>query len=91
MSKFQGLDKWLTRNLEYLQYKEPTPIQSKAITEILKGKDVVGIAKTGSGKTASFCLPILNTLAKDPFGIYCLILEPTRELAVQVIISHNTR
>jgi ATP-dependent RNA helicase DDX49/DBP8 len=85
MSKFQSLDKWLQKNLDFLQYKEPTPIQIQAINEIQQNKDVVGIAKTGSGKTASFCLPILNNLAKDPFGIYCLILEPTRELALQVI------
>jgi ATP-dependent RNA helicase DDX49/DBP8 len=84
MSKFTGLDKWLTKNLDFLQYKEPTPIQTQAISKILKGDDVVGIAKTGSGKTASFCLPILNSLAQDPYGIYCVILEPTRELAVQV-------
>ena len=84
MSKFLGLDKWLINNISNLQYSKPTPIQELAIPEILKGHDVIGIAKTGTGKTASFCLPILNKLASDPSGIYCIILEPTRELAVQV-------
>jgi superfamily II DNA/RNA helicase len=85
MSKFLGLDKWLLNNINYLQYSKPTPIQEKVIPQILKGKDVIGIAQTGTGKTASFCLPILNDLANDPGGVFCLILEPTRELAVQVV------
>lgn len=54
------------------------------IPEILKGKDCIGAAKTGSGKTLAFALPILQTLCQDPFGIFALILTPTRELAYQI-------
>ena len=68
-------------------YTEPTPIQEQAIPEVLEGRDVLGIAQTGTGKTASFTLPMLTKLetgrarARMPRS---LILEPTRELAVQV-------
>ena len=48
------------------------------------GLDVCGVAKTGSGKTAAFAMPILQTLAKDPHGLYAIILTPTRELAYQI-------
>lgn len=51
---------------------------------MLSGRDVLGCAKTGTGKTLAFALPILQTLAKDPFGIFALILTPTRELAFQI-------
>lgn len=54
------------------------------IPEILKGKDCIGAAKTGSGKTLAFALPILQTLCQDPYGIFALILTPTRELAYQI-------
>lgn len=82
-----GLDKWLVRNLEYLKYSNPTEVQEKIIPQILKDKEnnLLAIANTGQGKTASFCLPILSNLAIDPYGIYAIILEPTRELAVQVL------
>lgn len=49
-----------------------------------KGRDVIGSAPTGSGKTAAFALPILQSLARDPYGIYALVLSPTRELAYQI-------
>jgi ATP-dependent RNA helicase RhlE len=64
-------------------YKEPTPIQEKAIPLFLDGKDVIGSAQTGTGKTAAFALPILSRLGPHGPGPRCLILEPTRELAVQ--------
>lgn len=64
--------------------KTPTPIQINCIPEILKGKDCIGAAKTGSGKTLAFALPILQQLCEDPYGIYALILTPTRELAFQI-------
>lgn len=64
--------------------KIATPIQSNCIPEILKGKDCVGAAKTGSGKTLAFALPILQKLCEDPYGIFALILTPTRELAYQI-------
>jgi ATP-dependent RNA helicase RhlE len=65
-------------------YKSPTPIQSQTIPAILNGRDVLGLAQTGTGKTAAFVLPILEHLLKGPRGILrALILSPTRELAEQ--------
>ena len=66
-------------------YSHPTPIQKKAIPLILQGRDLLGLAQTGTGKTAAFVLPILQQLDKNPFrALRVLILEPTRELAEQV-------
>lgn len=65
-------------------YIEPTPIQSEAIPKILQGSDVVASAQTGTGKTAAFALPVLSLLEKQSKAARCLILEPTRELAIQV-------
>lgn len=65
-------------------YKQPTQIQKKAIPLVLDGRDVVGMSRTGSGKTAAFVVPILQRLKKqDPRGIRALLLSPTRELALQ--------
>jgi ATP-dependent RNA helicase RhlE len=75
---------------------QPTPIQQKAIPIILKGKDLLGIAQTGTGKTAAFCLPILQNLLSNtefrlmPKNPRVLILTPTRELAIQVHQSLQT-
>lgn len=63
---------------------KPTPIQTNCIPAILDGQDVIGVAQTGSGKTMAFALPILHTLSQDPYGIYALVLTPTRELAFQI-------
>lgn len=86
---FCGLDTWLNRNVRSLKYSEPTNIQLKVIPSILNNTsssiDLIAISKTGTGKTASFCLPLLHQLAKDPTSVYAIILEPTRELALQVI------
>lgn len=71
--------------IQTLGYTEPTPIQEQAIPPILCGKDVLGLAQTGTGKTAAFGLPILERLLKGPRGhIRALILAPTRELAEQI-------
>jgi ATP-dependent RNA helicase RhlE len=83
-----GLYATLVKKLSAIGYTEPYPIQQQAIPAILEGKDVLGIAQTGSGKTASFVLPILQklqhkTVTKNRF-IKALMLVPTRELAVQV-------
>jgi len=67
-----------------LGFEELTTIQEKCLPEILNGKDVVGQAETGSGKTVAFCLPILNTITRGN-GIQVLVLTPTRELCVQVM------
>lgn len=83
-----GLSRDLLHALEKQFYTKPYPIQAQAIPEILKGKDLLGIAQTGSGKTASFVLPILQLLQSKPVAknrhIHALVLVPTRELAIQV-------
>src|ERR1700731_422143 len=71
-------------------YTTPTPIQARGIPEVLKGKDIIGIAQTGTGKTASFTLPMIEILARGRAKARMprsLILEPTRELAAQVAES----
>jgi len=66
-------------------YTEPTPIQTQAIPPILQGRDIIGLAQTGTGKTAAFALPILQRLMQGPRGqIRALIVAPTRELAEQI-------
>ncbi|CCD24085.1 RNA-dependent ATPase RRP3 NDAI_0C04250 [Naumovozyma dairenensis CBS 421] len=67
-----------------LNYSKPTPIQSKSIPPALKGHDIIGLAQTGSGKTAAFAIPILNSLWHDQQPYYACILAPTRELAQQI-------
>jgi len=83
-----GLADFLLKTLESNKYEKPYPIQEEAIPAILKKKDVLGIAQTGSGKTASYVLPILTNLQKNTKvenrHIDVLVLVPTRELAVQV-------
>src|SRR5438270_10720645 len=64
-------------------FTEPTPIQLRAFPIVLAGKDLIGTAQTGTGKTAAFALPILTLLATRG-AFRCLVLEPTRELAAQV-------
>ncbi|MFZ4817821.1 MAG: DEAD/DEAH box helicase [Limisphaerales bacterium] len=78
-----GLQPAMLDAVAELGYKEPTPIQAGAIPHILEGRDVIGSAQTGTGKTAAFALPILSKLASHAPGPRCLVLEPTRELAVQ--------
>jgi ATP-dependent RNA helicase RhlE len=75
--------------LDYEGYKTPTPIQQQAIPYILEGRDLLGCAQTGTGKTAAFAIPILQLLSnnahhKGPRHIKALILTPTRELAIQI-------
>jgi ATP-dependent RNA helicase RhlE len=83
-----GLNRDLLYALEKQFYTTPYPIQSEAIPLILEGKDVLGIAQTGSGKTASYVLPTLQLLQNKPLAqnryINTLVLVPTRELAIQV-------
>jgi len=70
--------------LAALAILSPTPVQRQAIPLILGGSDVLASARTGSGKTAAFALPILRALSRDPFGVCAVVMEPSRELAVQV-------
>ncbi len=74
----------LLKNLSSLAYDQMTPIQAQALPDILAGRDVIGQAKTGSGKTAAFALGLLNKLDLKRHGIQSLVLCPTRELADQV-------
>lgn len=70
-----------------MHFDQCTPIQEKCIPEILKGKDILGVAQTGTGKTAAYLLPILSKLADGGYpedSINCLIMSPTRELAQQI-------
>src|SRR5437879_3649273 len=81
-----GLSPDVVRGTQAMGFAEPTPIQLRAFPIVLAGKDLIGTAQTGTGKTAAFALPILTLLGKH--GVRqqpdCLVLEPTRELAAQV-------
>ncbi|XP_045453364.1 probable ATP-dependent RNA helicase Dbp45A [Melitaea cinxia] len=79
-----GVKQWLIKQLFSLGIRSPTPIQKGCISKILEGYDCIGAAKTGSGKTFAFALPILQSLAEDPYGIFALVLTPTHELAYQI-------
>src|SRR5690606_3949592 len=78
-----GLNGALGYAVQEMGYTEPTPIQAQAIPVVLAGRDVIGSAQTGTGKTAAFALPILHRLGAHG-RMRCLVLEPTRELALQV-------
>src|SRR5215471_21607952 len=84
-----GLSPLIKHNLHKLGYRLPTPVQAKAIPLALEGRDVIGSAQTGTGKTAAFGLPmierlVLNATALKPRFPQALVLTPTRELALQV-------
>lgn len=91
----------IKRNLSKMGFKRPTDIQFKSIPPILKGEDVLAIAQTGTGKTAAFAIPVVSKLheAKQharPDGIKCVVMAPTRELAIQIsevfeYIARHTR
>lgn len=80
-----GLNAWVTSVCDSLGMKEATPVQRACIPQILRGRDIVACAETGSGKTACFLLPALQMLAKDRVGVFCLVLVPARELAYQAL------
>ena len=78
----------ITAGIKALGYTTPTPIQDQAIPPVLAGRDVMGLAQTGTGKTAAFVLPILERLLQGPRGrVRALIIAPTRELAEQTHVS----
>jgi len=90
-----GLAEPITRALAQENYATPTPIQAQTIPVALRGRDVVGIAQTGTGKTAAFALPILHALAanrraRERKSCRVLVLSPTRELSGQILDSFNT-
>ena len=87
-----GLAEPITKALADEKYTIPTPIQAQTIPQVMQGRDVVGIAQTGTGKTAAFALPILNHLSNNPQralpkGCRVLVLSPTRELSAQIVDS----
>jgi len=92
-----GLDRQIVAGVKAMGYTTPTPIQQQAIPVVLEGRDVLGIAQTGTGKTAAFMLPILQRLMKGPRGtVRALVLAPTRELADQTydvtrLLGQHTR
>merc|ERR1712227_181152 len=82
--KSLGVCKKIAESAISLGWKEPSTIQRELIPKLVEGKDVVGIAQTGSGKTGAFALPILNGILYNLQPFYALILSPTRELAFQI-------
>ncbi len=79
-----GLSEPVLQALAQVGYESPSPIQAATIPPLLEGRDVLGQAQTGTGKTAAFALPILSRLARDDQRTQALVLAPTRELAIQV-------
>jgi ATP-dependent RNA helicase DDX49/DBP8 len=73
-----GVSPSLAAALKNMSIKRPTPVQAGCIPALLAGRDCIGNAKTGSGKTVSFAVPILQKLVVDPYGIFALVLTPTR-------------
>ncbi|MDQ3323036.1 MAG: DEAD/DEAH box helicase [Acidobacteriota bacterium] len=85
-----GLSKPLMKAIKEMGYEAPSPIQTKTIPLLLAGKDIVGQAQTGTGKTAAFALPILEKIDLKSSKIQALVLAPTRELAIQVAEAFHT-
>lgn len=79
-----GLIEPLLQALDQVNFKTPTEIQQQALPYALEGRDIIGVAETGSGKTAAFALPILQKLWEEPKGLFACVLAPTRELAYQI-------
>ena len=77
------------KSIEELGFDSLFPIQAQAIMPLLEGKDVIGQAQTGTGKTAAFGIPMVQRLNREIRGVQGLILVPTRELAVQVAEQHG--
>src|SRR5918992_4621584 len=79
-----GLSKPILESLAHLGYETPTPIQEQAIPALLEGRDVIGQAQTGTGKTAAFGLPLLQYVDPEDPDVQAIVLTPTRELCIQV-------
>ncbi|GAA5830913.1 hypothetical protein JCM11251_005074 [Rhodosporidiobolus azoricus] len=79
-----GVEPFLIRALQAMAIRTPTGVQAACIPPILSGADCIGSAQTGSGKTIAFALPIMQALARDPYGFFAVVLTPTRELAFQI-------
>ena len=79
-----NLSEKILRALEDIGYNETTEIQEKAIPEIKKGEDIIGLSQTGTGKTAAFGIPVIESVNQGSKKTQILILAPTRELATQI-------
>lgn len=79
-----GVCEQLTEACDALGWKKPSPIQVQSIPLALEGRDLIGLAQTGSGKTAAFGIPILQALLEKPQPLFACVLSPTRELAIQI-------
>ncbi|KAF8680988.1 DEAD protein [Rhizoctonia solani] len=82
-----GVKPSLVTSLEAMSIRRPTPVQIGCLPSIISGRDCIGNAKTGSGKTMAFAIPILQKLSEDPYGIYALVLTPTRQAALLDLYS----
>lgn len=83
-SDISGIPEWLIDQLTQLNIERPSKVQKATIPEALKGKDIIGSARTGQGKTLCFAIPILASIALDPGAFRAVIVTPTRELALQI-------
>ena len=83
------VEPFLVKALNAMSIRRPTGVQAACIPPILDGRDCIGSAQTGSGKTIAFAIPILQALSKDPFGFFAVVLTPTRELAFQIHEQFN--
>ena len=81
-----GLPQQLISALEKMNFATPTPIQAQAIPHALEGRDILGSAQTGTGKTAAFSIPLITHLIKNPQSM-AIVMTPTRELAAQVLTA----
>ena len=87
VSSYTGISDPLLRAIASIGYKIPTPIQRKAIPVILSGRDIVAMARTGSGKTAAFMIPLIEKLVahSTTVGFRAIVISPTRDLALQTL------
>lgn len=83
-----GMSKPLISALASIHIKKPTEIQSACVGAIMSGRDCIGGAKTGSGKTLAFAIPIVERIARDPFGVWAVVLTPTRYVLI-LILNHD--
>ena len=80
-----NLHESLMEGLDAMGFEEATPIQEQSIPELVKGRDIVGCAQTGTGKTAAFLIPVIQrVLQSNSDGVKALVIAPTRELAIQI-------
>lgn len=79
-----GVSESIIEAVHALKWAKPSPIQAATIKPALEGRDIIGVAETGSGKTGAFCIPVLHNLLQNPSRLFALVMAPTRELAYQI-------